>query len=68
MKDAVSLIITYYNEEKNIIRTLKKVFSQNLLPKELILVNSGSTDKSKKLIENFLKKKKIKRLIFIIFH
>ena len=57
MKENISLIITYYNEEKNIIRTLKKVFSQTLLPKELILVNSGSTDKSKKLIENFLKKK-----------
>jgi len=62
MKDAVSLIITYYNEEKNIIRTLKKVFSQNLLPKELILVNSGSTDKTKKLIENFFKKKKNKKI------
>ena len=58
MKDEISLIITYYNEEKNIIKTLKNVFSQSLLPKELILINSGSTDKSKKLIENFLKKKK----------
>ena len=62
MKENISLIITYYNEEKNIIRTLKKVFSQTLLPKELILVNSGSTDKSKKLIENFLKKKQNKNI------
>ena len=60
--DSISLIITYYNEEKNIIRTLKKVFSQSLLPKELILINSGSTDKSKKLIDNFLKTKKNKNI------
>ena len=60
MKNKISLILTYYNEEKNILSTLKSIFSQTLLPNELILINSGSTDKCKKIIDNFLKKEKKK--------
>ena len=60
MINKISLILTYFNEEKNILNTLKTIFSQTLLPNELILINSGSTDKSKKIIENFLKKEKKK--------
>ena len=60
MINKISLILTYYNEEKNILSTLKSIFSQTLLPNELILINSGSTDKSKKIIDNFLKKEKKK--------
>ena len=56
----ISLILTYYNEEKNINKTLKNIFSQTLLPDELIFINSGSIDESKKKIENFLKKEKTK--------
>ena len=66
MINKISLILTYYNEEKNILSTLKSIFSQTLLPNELILINSGSTDKSKKIIDNFLnkEKKKIKTFNF----
>ena len=60
MINKISLILTYYNEEKNILSTLKSIFDQTLLPNELILINSGSTDKSKKIIDNFLKKQKKK--------
>ena len=60
MINKISLILTYHNEEKNISKTLKNVFAQTLLPDELILINSGSTDKSSKNIENFLKKEKKK--------
>ena len=61
MKNKISLVLTYHNEEKNIYKTLKNVFSQTLMPDELILVNSGSTDKSNKKVDNFIKtQKKIK--------
>ena len=62
MISKISLVLTYYNEEKNILRTLENIFSQTLMPDELILINSGSTDKSHKKISKFLKenKKKIK--------
>ena len=60
MINKISLILTYHNEEKNVSKTLKNVFAQTLLPDELILINSGSTDKSSKNIENFLKKEKKK--------
>ena len=50
MKNKISLVLTYHNEEKNIYKTLKNVFSQTLMPDELILINSGSTEKKNKNI------------------
>ena len=60
MINKISLVLTYYNEEKNVYKTLQNIFSQTLLPDELILINSGSTDNSYKKIEKFLKNKKKK--------
>ena len=67
MINKISLVLTYYNEEKNVYKTLQNIFSQTLLPDELILINSGSTDNSYKKIEKFLKNKK-KKLKYIILH
>ena len=64
MINKISLILTYYNEEKNILNTLKIYLIKLALPNELILINSGSTDKSKKIIDNFFEKQKEKNKNF----
>lgn len=52
-----SLVIPCYNEEKNLNKLFKKFSNDfNNLDLEVILVNNGSTDKSKKMMLNFSKK------------
>ena len=50
----LSIIIPLYNEEKTIIQILEKI--KNNSPKifeyEIIVIDDGSTDQSKKLLEN----------------
>ena len=50
----LSIIIPVYNEEKTIISVLKKIkkSSSNLSRYEIIVIDDGSTDQSKKLLEN----------------
>ena len=55
----LSIIIPVYNEEKTILRILEKIVKVNLgLIKEIIIVNDGSTDNSREVIEKYLKRKK----------
>jgi len=42
--DGVSFISTVFNEEKSILNFLKSFFEQSYLPKEIIIVDGGSTD------------------------
>ncbi len=57
----VSIIIPAYNEEKTIEKILKKIISVKLpLEKEIIVVNDGSTDKTKEILENLKEKYNIK--------
>lgn len=56
----ISLIIPYLNEEKNIRYTLNQILNQTLKPNEVIFINSGSNDKTETIINEFIKKKKIK--------
>ena len=58
-----SIVIPFYNEEKNIffvIRSLKKILKK-IKEIEFILVNNGSTDNSKKIFYEILKKKNKKK-------
>ncbi len=50
----LSIIIPVYNEEKTIIEILKKIKknSSNLAKYEIIVINDGSTDNTKKLLED----------------
>lgn len=50
----LSIIIPAYNEEKTIIKVLEKIKnnSPNLFKYEVIVIDDGSTDGSKKLLEN----------------
>ncbi|MBP7700469.1 glycosyltransferase [Candidatus Woesebacteria bacterium] len=52
----VSLIITILNEEETIISLLESVVGQTILPNEFIIVDGGSSDKTIKLINKFVKK------------
>ncbi len=54
----VSIIVPAYNEEKTIVKTLKSLIKLDY-PKdkfEIIVVNDGSTDKTKEKVESFIKK------------
>ncbi len=48
-----SLVIAAHNEEDFIIDCLNSVFSQTILPKEVVVVNDNSTDHTEKLLKEF---------------
>lgn len=54
----VSVIVPVYNVEKYVIRCLSTLVMQTLKDIEIIVVNDGSTDKSKELILKFMKNHK----------
>ena len=53
MNNYISLYIPAYNAEKSIEKSIKSVFQQTLKPKEIIVINDCSTDKTLNLIKNF---------------
>lgn len=54
----LSIIIPVFNEEKTISAVLEKVLANKIdeIEKEIIVVNDGSTDKTKEIIQPFLSK------------
>lgn len=50
----ISVIIPYHNESKTIETTLTLLVNQTRLPKEVILVNSTSTDDSYNVVQNWI--------------
>jgi len=55
----LSIIIPLYNEEKTILEVLNSIKTVPLsLEKETIIINDGSTDSSKSIVEEFIKKNK----------
>tara|TARA_Y100000996_G_C22360817_1_gene576802 strand:- start:33 stop:731 length:699 start_codon:yes stop_codon:yes gene_type:complete len=64
----ISILIFAYNEEKHILDTLKLIYSciaKTKIKFEIIVLNDGSKDDTKKKVENF--KKKIKKIKIINF-
>ncbi len=61
-KQKLSIIIPVFNEENTIEELLKRVMRAKLgkWQKEIIIVDDGSSDKSKKIIQNLIKVKKPK--------
>ena len=53
----ITVYITNYNYAKYLEKSIKSVLSQSYKNFELIIIDDGSTDKSKKIIEKFRKKK-----------
>jgi len=57
-KKKLSIIIPVFNEEKTISQVLEKVLQFDLQDKEVIVINDGSTDSTKKILnDNFSDKK-----------
>lgn len=55
----VSVIVPVYNSEKTIIETLTSIFSQDYGNIEIIVINDGSTDRTKEILEQHKDKLKI---------
>ena len=51
----ISIVIPIYNEEKTIKKILLKINSVKNIKKEIILIDDGSNDKTKYIIENYCK-------------
>lgn len=51
---SVSVVIPLYNAERTILRTLESVSKQTCLPKEVIVVDDGSTDGSFALVNDYI--------------
>jgi cellulose synthase/poly-beta-1,6-N-acetylglucosamine synthase-like glycosyltransferase len=68
-KPLVSIIIPAWNEEVGVLATLKSVLANTYANTEVIVVNDGSTDNSRQIIDDFIKehtsvaKKKGQRVI-----
>jgi len=59
MNPKISILTTVYNEEKYISETIKSVLEQTFKDFEYIIIDDGSIDKTKEIIESF-KDKRIK--------
>jgi len=60
MKQLVSVIIPYYNNENTIVRAIESVLYQTYTEIELILINDGSNDNSYNIVNDFIEKNEIK--------
>ena len=58
-----SVIIPVYNEEKEISRSIRSILNQSFNDWELIVVDDGSIDETKKVVDSYLKDERIKYLI-----
>ena len=53
MSNNISLYIAAYNAEKTIEKSIKSILRQTLKPKEIIIINDCSTDKTLNLLKKF---------------
>ena len=60
MKLDITVIIPYHNECKTIIKTLDLISNLSIKPKEVILINSSSTDNTSDLINEWIENSNIK--------
>lgn len=61
----VSIIVPVYNVEDYIERCLQSLVNQTLEGIEIIVVNDGSTDKSKEIIQNFIKENISSNIVYV---
>ena len=63
MNDLISIIIPVYNVEKYLRKCLDSIINQTYKNIEIIIINDGSVDNSKKIIQEYMQKDK--RIVFI---
>jgi len=51
---SITVVVPYYNEENNLAYLLEQLAGQTLPPHDVILVNSGSTDGSSRLVDEWI--------------
>lgn len=61
----VSVIVPVYNVEQYVEKCLQSLVKQTLDDIEIIVVNDGSTDNSKTIIENFINSHKYANIIYV---
>lgn len=66
MKDTVSIIVPIYNAEKYILETVSCVKRQSYINWELLLIDDGSADKSKQVIEELLSREPDERIHLLV--
>ena len=66
LSNGISIIVTVFNKDKYIEKTLSSIISQMNDQTELIVINDGSTDKSLQKIKFALRKCKFKYYIIQI--
>ena len=59
----VDVVIPALNEEENIVRCLESVFKQTFKPRQIILVDDGSTDQTVARAEAFCKQHRVQPLV-----
>ncbi len=64
----ISVIVPIYNGEKYIKNIYENILKQTYRPIELILVNDGSTDQSKKMLNDILSFHENKTLVNLVIH
>lgn len=60
---SVSVLIPAYNEEKSIKETLESVLQSDYSLEEIIVINDGSTDKTKEIVEKMMQKHSIIKIL-----
>ena len=63
----VSIIIPTYNDSKYILKTLDSVTDQTMTDYEVIVVDDGSTDETKEVVENYIDGKNLNNKIRYCF-
>ena len=59
----ISVVIPTYNEEKTINKLIYSILEQTLQPKEILIVDGFSTDKTIKIVREIIKKNKKVKLL-----
>lgn len=63
MKPTISIVMTCYNYENYVGRSIESVLAQTFTDYELIIINDGSTDNSDSIITSYIKDKRIHYII-----
>ncbi len=56
----IGVVVPVYNAERTLLATLESIEQQRFPPKELIIVNDGSSDASEKIIQDFASRSTLK--------